>query len=91
MNRTTLSPPAAAFLDRDLEVVDPEVAQWIHGEERRQKAFELKQQQVEATGAESVVMSCGSCRLNFMSGQANTGWPVKIESLVELVGENLED
>jgi len=36
MNRTTLSPPAAAFLDRDLEVVDPEVAQWIHGEERRQ-------------------------------------------------------
>jgi len=57
----------------------------------RQKAFELKQQQIDATGAESVVMSCGSCRLNFMNGQANTGWPVKIESLVELVGENLED
>ena len=36
MNRTTLSPPAAAFLDRDLEVVDPEVAMWIHGEVRRQ-------------------------------------------------------
>jgi glycine hydroxymethyltransferase len=36
MSKTTLSPPAAAFLDRDLEVVDPEVAQWIHGEERRQ-------------------------------------------------------
>lgn len=36
MNRTTLSP--AAFLDRDLEVVDPEVARWIHGEEHRQNA-----------------------------------------------------
>jgi len=55
----------------------------------RQKAFELKQRQIEATGAEAVVMSCGSCRLNFMNGQANTGWPVKIESLVELVGDNL--
>jgi glycine hydroxymethyltransferase len=36
MDRTILTPPAAAFLDRDLEVVDPEVARWIHEEERRQ-------------------------------------------------------
>lgn len=57
----------------------------------RQKAFELKAQQIDATGAESVVMSCGSCRLNFMNGQAKSAWPVKIESLVELVGENLAD
>ena len=32
----------------------------------RQKVFELKQQQIDATDAEAVVMSCGSCRLNFM-------------------------
>ena len=32
----TLAPPAAAFLDRDLGVADPEVARWIHEEERRQ-------------------------------------------------------
>ena len=32
--KATYSP--AAFLDRDLEIVDPEVAKWIHGEERRQ-------------------------------------------------------
>lgn len=57
----------------------------------RQKAFELKQRQIDATGAEAVVMSCGSCRLNFMNGQANTAWPVKIESLVELVGNSLHD
>jgi glycine hydroxymethyltransferase len=36
MNRTGLAPPAAAFLDRDLDVVDPEVAKWIRAEERRQ-------------------------------------------------------
>ncbi len=57
----------------------------------RQKAFELKQAQIDATNAEAVVMSCGSCRLNFMNGQVNTGWPVKIESLVELVGNNLRN
>lgn len=57
----------------------------------RQKAFELKMQQIDATGAESVVMSCGSCRLNFMNGQAKSGWPVRIKSLVELVGENLAE
>ena len=57
----------------------------------RQRAFELKQRQIDATGAESVVMSCGSCRLNFMNGQAQSNWPVKVESLVELVGANLAD
>ena len=36
MNPSTLTRPAAAFLDRDLEVVDPEVARLIHEEERRQ-------------------------------------------------------
>ena len=55
----------------------------------RAKAFEIKKDQIDATGAETVVMSCGSCRLNFMNGQAQTAWPVKIESLVELVGDNL--
>jgi hypothetical protein len=36
-------------------------------------------------------MSCGSCRLNFMNGQAISRWPVTIESLVELVSEHLAD
>ena len=57
----------------------------------RQKAFELKQRQIDADDAEAVVMSCGSCRLNFMNGKANTARPVKVESLVELVGNNLQN
>lgn len=55
----------------------------------RQKAFEIKREQVEATGADSVVSSCGSCRLNFMNGAMKSGWDKDIESLVELVAEAL--
>ncbi|HZI66428.1 MAG TPA: serine hydroxymethyltransferase, partial [Thermoanaerobaculia bacterium] len=36
MNRTISTPAAAAFLDRDLDAVDPDVAGWIRDEERRQ-------------------------------------------------------
>lgn len=56
----------------------------------RQKAFEIKVEQIGATGAEAVVMSCGSCRLNFMAGAQQSQWPTRIESLVELVGDNLQ-
>lgn len=55
----------------------------------RQKAFEIKIEQVNATGADSVVLSCGSCRLNFMNGKQQAGWDKGIESLVELVAEAL--
>lgn len=55
----------------------------------RDAAFDLKRQQVEATGADSVVTACGSCRVNLMAGADRTQWETKIESLVELVGANL--
>lgn len=55
----------------------------------RQKAFEIKMEQVDDTAADSVVVTCGSCRLNFMNGAANAHWETPIESLVELVGANL--
>ena len=57
----------------------------------RQAAFDLKREQVEATGAASLVTSCGSCRLNFLAGADAMHWDRKIESLVELVGENLAE
>jgi Fe-S oxidoreductase len=55
----------------------------------RHRAWQIKREQVEATGARSVVVSCGSCRLNFMKAAETDAWPVKIESLVELVARNL--
>ena len=55
----------------------------------RQKAWEIKRAQVEATGAETVVVSCASCRLNVMEGAEVGKSPMRIESLVELVAAQL--
>jgi Fe-S oxidoreductase len=55
----------------------------------RQAAFKIKMDQVNATGAEAVVTACGSCRLNFLAGAQQAGWNKGIESLVELVGQQL--
>jgi Fe-S oxidoreductase len=57
----------------------------------RQKAFSIKIQQYNETGADSVVMSCDSCRLNFMNGSMQANWDKNIESLVELVAANIDD
>ncbi|HIP52655.1 MAG TPA: (Fe-S)-binding protein [Chromatiales bacterium] len=57
----------------------------------RQRAFEIKMKQVEETGAEAVVLTCGSCRANFLNGAQQAKWETPIESLVELVGANLAE
>ena len=43
----------------------------------------------DATGADSVVTSCGSCRMNFAAGAQQNNWNMPIESLVELVADSL--
>ncbi|MEN8761187.1 MAG: (Fe-S)-binding protein [Thiogranum sp.] len=55
----------------------------------RQKAFELKMEQFDATGADAVVVSCDSCMMNFMGGAMMHQYEKPFESLVALVGENL--
>ncbi len=55
----------------------------------RHAAWKIKREQIEATGADTVIVSCASCRLNFMAGAETDGWPVKIESLVERVARQL--
>ncbi len=57
----------------------------------RQKAFSLKMKEVDDTGADSLVTSCDNCRYNFLTGGAKAGWEMPVESLVELVADNLED
>lgn len=57
----------------------------------RQKVFNLKREQIDATGSEALVLSCGSCRMNFERGKAVTHWDKPIDSLVELVGANLAE
>lgn len=57
----------------------------------RAKVWELKRGQFDQTGAEAVVTSCDSCRINFMAGAQDTHWEKPIESLAALVGANLVD
>jgi Fe-S oxidoreductase len=57
----------------------------------RLKAFDLKRQQVEDTGAEHFMTSCGQCRLQFDKSAEARGWDRRIESLIELVGAQLAD
>jgi len=55
----------------------------------RHKAWEIKRAQIDATGADTVVLSCASCRLNFMEAAEIDQWPTRIASLVELVAGQL--
>jgi len=55
----------------------------------RLQAFEMKRREVEATGAEHFVTSCGQCRLQFDRSREATGWDKQVESLLELVAQKL--
>ena len=55
----------------------------------RKAAFGIKYDEVNKSGADKVVMACGSCRLNFMKGAEDNNWDKEIVSLVALVGDNL--
>ncbi len=57
----------------------------------RYKAFEIKKQQVDATGAKHFVTSCGQCRITLEMGAKQTNWNKSTESLLELVADNLAD
>jgi Fe-S oxidoreductase len=57
----------------------------------RHKVFDLKRAQVEATGAERLVTSCGQCLITLEMGAKHAHWDKKPESLLELVAEQLAD
>lgn len=56
----------------------------------RHKVFAIKRAQVEATGAERFVTSCGQCRITLEQGAKHAGWTKKTESLLELVAQRME-
>jgi len=62
-----------------------------HSAPIRQKAFDLKRRELDDTGADAVVTGCNNCRINLMTGAANSGWEATILSLAETVAERLGD
>lgn len=57
----------------------------------RQKVFELKQWQVQQTGANRFITSCGQCRITLSQGAQKAHWDKPVESLLELVADQLVD
>jgi Fe-S oxidoreductase len=57
----------------------------------RQKVFEIKRQQVDATGAKRFITSCGQCLITLEMGAKNAQWDKRAESLLALVADNLAD
>lgn len=57
----------------------------------RAAVFELKKQQIEATGAQRLVTSCGQCRITLEMGAKQARWDRRPDSLLELVADNLAD
>jgi Fe-S oxidoreductase len=57
----------------------------------RYKVFELKMDQVEATGADTVLSTCSNCRQSYNDAKEHFHWDKEMESLLELVAENLAE
>lgn len=57
----------------------------------RHKVFEIKRRQVEATGAERFLTSCGQCRITLETEAKHAHWNKLPESLLELVADQLAD
>ena len=55
------------------------------------KAWAIKREQIDATGATRFVTSCGQCRITLEMGARQAKWGKPTESLLELVADNLVD
>jgi len=58
-------------------------------DELRYKVFKIKMEQIDDTGAELPVTSCANCRQTFDDGQAHFKWDKEMQSLLEMVADNL--
>lgn len=57
----------------------------------RYEAFGIKMAQIDATGAELSLTSCANCRQTFDDGAAHFGWNRTMNSLLELVAQQLDE
>jgi Fe-S oxidoreductase len=57
----------------------------------RDKAFQIKQRQVDATGMATVYTSCSGCRQTLEHGGKAANWNKTVASLLERVANNLKD
>lgn len=56
----------------------------------RHDVFRIKIRQVEATGASTMISACSNCRLTMDESKLALAWQGRLESLVELLAENMQ-
>lgn len=57
--------------------------------ELRHKVFKIKMDQVEKTGAKTMISACSNCRLTMDESKAHWKWDGGLDSLVELIADHL--
>ncbi|MGB1110482.1 MAG: (Fe-S)-binding protein [Gammaproteobacteria bacterium] len=58
----------------------------------RQKAYEVKVKEVKDTGCDHLVVSCGSCRMNFENGKIKSNdQALQVDSLAAMIGDHLPE
>ncbi|WP_425074454.1 (Fe-S)-binding protein [Sagittula sp. S175] len=55
----------------------------------KRAGYRVKMNEIEATGAESLVVSCGSCRMNFEVGKVKAGDSLPVDSLAAIIAAHL--
>ncbi|MBI1418939.1 MAG: 4Fe-4S dicluster domain-containing protein [Limimaricola sp.] len=55
----------------------------------RHKVFQIKIDQVAATGTDTLVSACANCRLTFDESKTALHWEGKLESIVEIIADHL--
>ncbi|MCB1492629.1 MAG: (Fe-S)-binding protein [Rhodobiaceae bacterium] len=57
----------------------------------RHKVFRIKMDQMDKTGAGTMVSACANCRLTIDESKTAMNWGGKLESLVEIIADHLEE
>ena len=55
----------------------------------RHKVFKIKMDQVEQTGAGTVLSSCANCRLTMAESKEHWHWDRELDSLIEVLADHL--
>lgn len=59
--------------------------------ELRNKAFKIKLDQIEGTGTKTLVSACANCRLTMDESTQYWKWDGKLESIVEIIADHLDE
>jgi Fe-S oxidoreductase len=57
----------------------------------RHKVFKLKMEQVEETGADTMISSCSNCRLTMDESKEHWHWDKGLDSLVEILANHIDE